>query len=563
MRLSLGVKTIGFFLLVVLINAIGAGITVYKVSQADQEILLIQERNLPLLLQTNKVAFNISNQVSDIRAYLLTGNKLILDEARQIDRENEKLTGELLAAADTEEGRRLVGELQRLAKSYQDISENKVIPLKNAGKNEEVIEVAGRELTPVARALMSKIHEYADFREKQIQTAITEVMDDMHAAKKISITISLVSMIISILIGFFSARSITRPVGALVVTAGEIAAGKLNHTVEVAYKDEIGDLQQAFKHMVQNLRNVVQNVQSTAEQVAAASEELTASAEQTAKATNQVTDSVMNVAQGTERQREAVNETMSVVEQMSAGIQQVAANADIVAATSVQTAQAAAGGYREVERAISQMSTIENTVKLSADVVAGLGVRSQEIGQIIATISGIAGQTNLLALNAAIEAARAGEQGRGFAVVAEEVRKLAEQSQNATKQITALIEQIQEDTEEAIKAMEAGTRETKAGTAVINSTGEAFRSIVGLIEQESSQIKEISAAIQQMAGGSQHIVSAVREIDSVSKAASEYTQSVSAATQEQSAAMEEIAAASEALAKMAEELQNAAKQFVI
>ncbi|HWR44113.1 MAG TPA: methyl-accepting chemotaxis protein [Sporomusa sp.] len=562
MRLSLGVKTIGFFLLVVLINAIGSGITIYKVSQADQAIQLIQERNLPRLMQTNQVAFNTANQVSDIRAYLLTGNKSMLDESRQAGQENEKLTRELLASANDEEGRRLVAELQILAGAYQDIAENKVIPMKNAG-NVEFIEVAGRELTPAARALMSKADEYADFREKQIQTVFSQTIDDMNSTKTISITVSLLSMVISILVGFFSARSITRPVGVLAATAGEIAAGKLNHSIDVQYKDEIGDLQQAFKTMVQNLRDVVHNVQSNAEQVSAASEELTASAEQAAKAANQVTDSVMNVAQGAEHQLEAVNETMSVVEQMSAGIQQIAANADMVAATSAQTAQAAVGGNQAVDRAINQMTTIENAVKHSANVVAGLGERSQEIGQIIATISGIAGQTNLLALNAAIEAARAGEQGRGFAVVAEEVRKLAEQSQEATKQIAALIGKIQGDTDKAVMAMEAGTREAKAGTAVINTTGEAFRSIVSLIEQESSQIREISAAIQQMAGGSQHIVTAVREIDNVSKAASRHTQSVSAATQEQSAATEEIAASSEALAKMAEELQNTIKRFVV
>ncbi|HWR09454.1 HAMP domain-containing methyl-accepting chemotaxis protein [Sporomusa sp.] len=563
MRLSLGVKTIGFFLLVVLINAIGSGITVYKVSQADQIIQMIQEHNLPRLMQTNAVAFNTANQVSDIRGYLLTGNKSMLDEARQFGQTNEKLTGELLASATTGEGRKLVGELQLLAGVYQDIAENKIIPLKAAGRHEEAVNLAVRELTPAARALTGKANEYAAFRENQIKTVFSQTIADMHATKSISITISLLSIVVSVLIGFFSARSITRPVGLLVATAGEIAGGKLNHDIEVKYKDEIGDLQQAFKTMVLNLRDVVQTVQSNAEQVAASSEELTASAEQAAKAANQVTDSVMNVAQGAERQVEAVNETMAVVEQISAGIQQVAANADMVAATSARTAQAAAGGSQEVDRAINQMTTIENAVRHSADVVAGLGDRSQEIGQIIAMISGIAGQTNLLALNAAIEAARAGEQGRGFAVVADEVRKLAEQSQEATKQITDLIGLIQADTNQAVMAMEAGTRETKAGTAVINSTRDVFNSIVSLIEQQSSQIREISAAIQQMAGGSQHIVTAVRKIDNVSKMASQHTQSVSAATQEQSAASQEIAASSEALVKMAEELQNAVRRFTI
>ena len=194
-------------------------------------------------------------------------------------------------------------------------------------------------------------------------------------------------------------------------------------------------------------------------------------------------------------------------------------------------------------------------------MVAELGDRSKAIGQIVATISGIAGQTNLLALNAAIEAARAGEQGRGFAVVAEEVRKLAEQSQEATKQISALIGAIQSDTEQAVTAMDNGTREVKLGTEVVNAAGQAFQEIVGLVGQVSDQIKEVSATIEQMAIGSQQIVGSVNQIDLLAKEAAAQAQTVSAATEEQSASMEEIASSSQSLAQLAMELRDAVGKF--
>jgi len=177
------------------------------------------------------------------------------------------------------------------------------------------------------------------------------------------------------------------------------------------------------------------------------------------------------------------------------------------------------------------------------------------------TISGLAGQTNLLALNAAIEAARAGEQGRGFAVVAEEVRKLAEQSQDAAKKIAELIGEIQEDTDKAVVAMTDGTREVKTGAEVVNAAGSAFKEIADLVTQVSSQVKEISAAIQQMASGSQQIVAAVKRIDGLSKKSASESQTVSAATEEQLASMEEIANSSEALAKLAQDLQAAVAKF--
>lgn len=246
---------------------------------------------------------------------------------------------------------------------------------------------------------------------------------------------------------------------------------------------------------------------------------------------------------------------------MSAGVQQTAATTNQVAQQAAQAAEKAREGGRSAEKAVNQIINIEEKVNASAQVVILLGDRSKEIGQIVDTISGIAGQTNLLALNAAIEAARAGEQGRGFAVVAEEVRKLAEQSQEAAKQIAGLIGQIQVDTEKAVTAMNEGAREVKDGTVVVKAAGEAFQEIVQLVDQVSAQVREISASTQQMAGGSQAIVGTVQRIDDLSKQSASEAQNVSAATEEQLASMEEIAASSQALAKLAQDLQEAVGEF--
>ena len=270
-----------------------------------------------------------------------------------------------------------------------------------------------------------------------------------------------------------------------------------------------------------------------------------------------------NVAAGAEKQLYTVDESSVIVEAMGTSLQNTIEHANHSVENSRQATEQAGAGSIAVEKAVEQMAHIEKTVNNSAAVVGKLGERSKEIGQIVDAISGIAGQTNLLALNAAIEAARAGEQGRGFAVVAEEVRKLAEQSQEAAKQIAGLIKEIQGDTEQAVLAMDQGTRDVKVGTQVVDDAGQTFTQIRQLVEDMSEQGQAIFNSIQEIEAGNQMIVSSVKDIDEISKQAVEETQTVSAATEEQSASMQEIASSSQSLAHMAQELQAAVNQFKI
>lgn len=379
--------------------------------------------------------------------------------------------------------------------------------------------------------------------------------------KSLAISILVVMLLVSMVV-WVAAKRLTQPLHGLVQYAENIAQGNLAiAALKIESKDEIGHLAKAFNNMTENLRNLVRQIDQTTEQVAASAEELTASAEQSAHAANQVATVISDVAAGADRQFRVINETSTVVAQMVTSIQQATQHVDAVGMTSSKAASAANDGTKAIKMSISQMGNIEKTVMNSTQVVTKLGERSKEIGQIVDTISGIAGQTNLLALNAAIEAARAGEQGRGFAVVAEEVRKLAEQSQGAAKQIAELIGEIQKDTDTAVAAMAEGTKEVKVGTTVVNNANQAFYEISNLVGQVSEQVQEITVAMHQMTSGSQQITNSMGQLDNISQDTAEQTQTVSAATEEQSASMEEIASSSQALAKMAEKLQTAVGKF--
>lgn len=383
--------------------------------------------------------------------------------------------------------------------------------------------------------------------------------------KQIAVSAGMVAVVVVLVVAaaLLISRAVTKPLDQLVKGAELVASGDLTKSLPLANRDEIGQVSEAFNAMAAQLRKLIRHIMANAEQIAASCEELSASAGQSTQAANQIAASIATVSKGVGEQLAAVNDSSAVAGEITVNVQQLSASANTVAGTSVEAVERAKSGSKSVDKAIEQMKKIEDTVTASAGVVAKLGERSKEIGQIIDTISGIAGQTNLLALNAAIEAARAGEQGRGFAVVAEEVRKLAEQSQSAAKQIADMIGEIQQDTDRAVAAMSDGTRETKLGAEVIDSTGQVFMEIATLVTQVAEQIKEISAAMQQINGASRQIVGSIATVSQLNEKSADEAQTVSAATEEQLASMEEIASSSQALARLAQELQNAVNEFRI
>lgn len=516
-----------------------------------------------------------------------------LNAARTESRINEGLTLAVFLSQDKNKQQVLLKEIGEHKDSFanllRDYSQTKLDELekeKLAKVMEEVKIYRGEWQKALDLAVDGKQTEglayftqNADHHLETINKLLNELVDhnsEIAAAEKeksekiavyndrVIMGVTLLAVILALGLGWFISRLIAGPLAQLVAEVRQLAAGNLTiRQLNVNYTDEVGQLAKEIDVMAGNLRGLVVNITQTAEQLAASSEELTAGAEQTAQATGQVTAAITEVAQGAQEQSHAIDETTNVVVQMSSAIEQIAVNANTVTGAVAQTVSAATEGAKSAEAVTSQMSNIEQTVESSAQAVTRLGDRSREIGQIVDTISGIAGQTNLLALNAAIEAARAGEQGRGFAVVAEEVRKLAEQSQEAAGRIAAMIGDVQTETAKAVSAMNEGSREVKMGAEVVANAGRSFQEIVSLVNEVSSQIMEISSAIQQMSAGSQQIVAAVQNIDQIGKKSASRTQTVSAATEEYSASVEEIVASSQALADMAARLQGAVNKFQV
>jgi len=560
MGLTVGKKIAGGFVAIIILVAIMSGFTYWQIGKINSDYQAVTDNSLGKLELVDGVSLNIASEAVAMRRFNFTGDPADIPIFNGFRTQGDEKLTKIAGLMVTDEAKTVIQTIKEEKGKYEVIAAKsfEAKQANNAGLVHDYMMQAGKPY----KASMAAAKKLILIVKAVVKDEQAKQQEQANWIQKLLLIVNLVIAVIAIIISFIVSRGIAKPLKAILFNVQEVAAGNLAiGAINLNSKDEVGQLAMAFNAMTKDLGNLISKIQNKAEQLAASSQELTASSEQSAQTVNHIVSSINDVSSGANEQLVAANETSAVVEQMSASIQQAAVNADQVAVQSAQAADKAKEGGKSVDKAVNQMGAITDTVQVVAEAVAKLNDKSKEIGQIVGTISGIAGQTNLLALNAAIEAARAGEQGRGFAVVAEEVRKLAEESQDAAKKIAELIGEIQGDTEKAVVSMGNGAREVKTGTEVVNAAGVAFRDIADIVTQVSGQVKELSAAIQQMATGSQQIVGAVKKIDGLSKKSAGEAQTVSAATEEQLASMEEIASSSQDLAKLAQELQSAVAKF--
>lgn len=560
MRITIGKQILLLCIIVVLAFTGLNAYTYYQIDKIQEGYDGVLKRSVPLVSEVKDLNIELNNQSAQVRGYILSGNPKYI-QAYDLSRKNmDDTLNSLEKKLITPEGKERVQGLKSSLADYHQVADQGVLVSKTQGQQEAMKAVTAS--IAKMEAAETNMKDTVKFLTERMDLRVTQNVDATEKVQMMLGVLDCIIFIVACMIGIFVARRISRPLCQVVESAQNIAKGDLRiRTIQYDSNDEIGDMLKAFTIMTDNLRTVIGQVAKSAEQVAAASEELTASSEQSAQAAGQVAETVTNVAMGAANQLGAVEQTVSVVGEMASGIHQIAKTANTVSLKSDETAKAASVGGDAVRQAENQMELIKNSVTQSAQVVQNLGVHSQQIGQIIDVISGIAGQTNLLALNAAIEAARAGEQGRGFAVVADEVRKLAEQSQDATQKIAEIIRDIQLETNTAVETMNKGTSEVAKGTEVISTTGERFNFIESMIQKLNEEIKEISAAAQEISTSSNQVVHSVDSVKVVASGISGDTQTISAATEQQSASMQEIAASSQALANMATELQAIVSKF--
>ncbi|MBN1691417.1 MAG: cache domain-containing protein [Dehalococcoidia bacterium] len=299
--------------------------------------------------------------------------------------------------------------------------------------------------------------------------------------------------------------------------------------------------------------DATQQIASSSQQVAKGAADQAGGLQETLKALEALSQTIDQIAHGAQEQASLIEKNVQLVSQVSTAITQISGNAQEATEGSRVAAESAQKGAVMSRETVKGMENIKQTIDAASAKVHGLGERSKEIGKIVAAIDDIADQTNLLALNAAVEAARAGEQGRGFAVVADEVRKLAERSQEATKEIADLIGGIQSGVEETVAAMEKGTKEVDSGYEQATKAGQSLDEILEKSRNMGTQVEQISSAAQQLNAMSTEMV---KLSDNVSAIVEQNT----AATEEMAATAREVSKSVESVAGVAEENSAASEQ---
>lgn len=377
----------------------------------------------------------------------------------------------------------------------------------------------------------------------------------------ISITLA-IAIMIGLIISIPFTNSLTRPIKQLTGSVERLAKGDLTvEAIQISNKDEIGTLATGFNLMVKNLKNLVYTLEQSIVQINASSQNLSAISEETSAAGEEISAGVYAIATGASKQAEESELANTLILDFTNHISSVQTQTDNMIQQSEMTTKASDEGLNSVNVLRSkseEASTLTNSV---ADVMGSLSEKVKNIESVMSVINEISAQTNLLALNASIEAARAGEHGKGFAVVAEEVRKLAEQSSQATDEVQQTLEGIVSESQNATQAMSANQLISEEQMQAVIDTERTFHLIASSIDGIVESINGISTGIHTMTANQGNVLESIENIAAVSQESAAATEEITASMEEQARAIETVASSAEGLSLAGENLEQEVAQF--
>lgn len=410
-------------------------------------------------------------------------------------------------------------------------------------------------------ALNNNTDELAQLELDEAQGKVTTAGEIYSTARNATFVVLAIIALITIGIGYYFYRLIGGFLSDFLDVSQRVYRGDMTTNLDYDTPDEFGKIAHSYNDTLGKIRNITAKIQDIANELTDSAETMSTGVNESAQVVTSIADSINGIAELSVSQNKNVDSASSALNSIISGVNDVAELAKQTASHASQVGTTVNQGIEGINVISQHIDRVEAMVSTSADQVDTLGHRSEEIGQIVETIVNISGQTNLLALNAAIEAARAGEHGRGFAVVAEEIRKLAEDSQEAAQHIAELIGSIQAETKKAVDAMHHGNKGVRQGSEVVKEAMEEFSQVTDMVDSMVDQMARVARHIENVSVQSNHVIEAATSVSQDSDKIAGETQQVSAASEEQSATMQELANENTKLADMAQRLQEQLKVF--
>jgi methyl-accepting chemotaxis protein len=495
-NLRIGARLGLAFASLIFITVVVGWLGLSSMAEMDARLADVVAHNWGQVQLTRNAVARVNENARITMEYFLAADKGAFDRLLSRQEENKReittFMDKIESGLDADKGKDLFAQVKAARVPYVE-SFTRARKLLDEGKRDEATAVATQEMVPRLATFTQAWDAFVAFEADAMEQATRDSTTAYHAARRMVLLLMLLALLMAAATSVLVTRGITGPILQVVAMAERIAAGDLQQHLTVTRTDEIGRLQSAMKEMSERIGQVIGEVRAAAAALSSASAQVAATAQA--------------VTQGTSEQAASVEETTSSLEEMSASIAQNAEN-------SRQTEQMAQKGARDAEE--------------SGRAVRETATAMSSIAERISIIEEIAYQTNLLALNAAIEAARAGEHGKGFAVVATEVRKLAERSQAAAKEISGL---------------------SASSVKVAERSGQLLDELVPSIRKTADLVQEVTAASTEQSSGVSQISRAMAQVDQV--------------TQRNASATEELASTAEEMATQAEALQDLVSFFQI
>jgi methyl-accepting chemotaxis protein len=435
--------------------------------------------------------------------------------------------------SDAEEGEKLK-QLKVNVDAYLNLV-GQIVALVDKDQQQDAIDLLNTRLAPQGVILSKSLEELIVFNQNGVEAAVASAAQMYTNAQWVVGLIIVFALLATLVLAWLLTRSITAPLGQALSVARTIAAGDLSQPIVVRGKDEPAQLLTALAAMQEQLQTTIRGISESAQQLASAAEEMSSVMEQSTR--------------GLQAQNDEIEQAATAVTEMSAAVDEVAGNAVSSAEASKASDEDSKHGHYQISETISSIQNLVDEVLGASNKAEGLAVQAQDISKVLEVIRGIAGQTNLLALNAAIEAARAGEAGRGFAVVADEVRSLAQRTQDSTEEIEQMITGIQQGTQDTVDALNSSAEHAGQTLQRANSAGSALEKITAAISQISQRNLVIASAAEQQALVAREVDRSLVNIRDLS------TQTAAGATQ--------TSAASQELSRLAVDLNGMVTRFVL